>query len=45
VRQYSADAAISHLLNNDLQIDIGGKFGLNQETPDLQVYAGISARF
>lgn len=45
VRQYSADAAISHLLNNDLQIDIGGNLGLNQATPDLQVYAGISARF
>jgi hypothetical protein len=45
VRQYSADAAISHLLNNDLQIDFGGNFGLNQATPDLQVYAGISARF
>lgn len=45
VRQYSADAAISHLLNNDLQIDIGSNFGLNQATPDLQVYAGISARF
>lgn len=44
-RQYSADAAISHLLNNDLQIDVGGNFGLNQATPDLQVYAGISARF
>jgi hypothetical protein len=45
LRQYSADAAISHLLNNDLQIDIGSNFGLNQATPDLQVYAGISARF
>lgn len=45
VRQYSADVAMSHLLNNDLQIDIGGNFGLNQATPDLQVYAGISARF
>lgn len=45
VRQYSADAAISHLLGNDLQIDIGGNFGLNHATPDLQLYAGISARF
>lgn len=45
VRQYSADAAISHLLNENLQIDIGSNFGLNQATPDLQVYAGISARF
>lgn len=45
VRQYSADAAISHLLNDNLQIDLGGNFGLNQATPDVQVYAGISARF
>ncbi|MCX9147462.1 transporter [Erythrobacter sp. WG] len=45
VQQYSADAAMSHLLKNNLQIDIGGNFGLNQATPDLQVYAGISARF
>ncbi len=45
VRQYSADTALSYLLNNDLQIDIGGNFGLNQTTPDLQLYAGISARF
>lgn len=45
VRQYSADAAISHLLSNDLQIDIGGNFGLNQATPDVQIYAGISVRF
>ena len=45
VRQYSADAAISHLLNNNLQIDFGGNFGLNQATPDVQLYAGVSARF
>lgn len=45
VRQYSADAALIYLLNDELQLDIGGNFGLNQATPDLQVYAGISARF
>jgi hypothetical protein len=45
VRQYSADAALSYLLNDALQIDIGGNFGLNQATPDIQVYAGISTRF
>lgn len=45
VRQYSADAAISHLLNNNLQIDFGGNLGLNQATPDVQLYAGVSARF
>lgn len=45
VRQYSADAAISHLLNNNLQIDFGGNFGLNKATPDVQLYAGVSVRF
>ncbi len=45
VRQYSADLAIAHLLNDDLQLDGGVNFGLNQVTPDVQVYAGISARF
>lgn len=45
VRQYSADVAVSQLLSNTLQIDIGGNFGLNQATPDLQLYTGISARF
>jgi hypothetical protein len=45
VRQYSADTAISYLVNDDFQIDLGGNFGLNRETPDLQLYAGVSARF
>lgn len=45
VRQYSADAALSYLLNDALQLDIGGNFGLNRATPDVQLYAGISARF
>ena len=45
VRQYSADAALSYLLNDELQLDLGGNFGLNQATPDVQLYVGISARF
>lgn len=45
VRQYSADAALSHLLSDNLQIDIGGNFGLNRATPDFQIYTGVSARF
>lgn len=44
-RQYSADAAVSYLIGKDLQFDIGGNFGLNSATPDVQLYAGISARF
>jgi len=45
VRQYSADAAVSYLLNDTLQLDIGGNFGLNRATPDVQLVIGISARF
>lgn len=45
VRQYSADTAVSYLLSNELQVDLGGNFGLNQATPDVQLYIGVSARF
>ncbi|MFN3468615.1 MAG: transporter [Novosphingobium sp.] len=45
VRQYSADAALTYLVNDDLQLDIGGNFGLDQATPDLQLYVGLSTRF
>lgn len=45
LRQYSADAALSYLLNDELQLDIGGNFGLNRATPDVQIYIGVSARF
>jgi len=44
VRQYSADTAVSYLLNDALQLDVGGNFGLNQATPDVQVHIGVSAR-
>ncbi|MBC2668491.1 transporter [Novosphingobium piscinae] len=45
LRQYSADAALSYLLHDELQLDLGGNFGLNRATPDVQVYLGLSARF
>ncbi len=45
LRQYSADAALSYLLSDELQLDIGSNFGLNQATPDVQLYVGFSARF
>lgn len=45
VSQYSADAALSYLLNDELQLDLGANFGLNQATPDVQLYVGVSARF
>lgn len=45
VRQYSADAALTYLVNPNLQLDVGGNFGLNQATPDTQLYVGLSTRF
>ena len=44
-RQYSADISGAYLVNPDLQIDAGANFGLNRNTPDVEIYAGISKRF
>jgi hypothetical protein len=44
-RQATADAAVAWLLQNDLQLDGGANVGLNRQTPDLEVYAGIAKRF
>jgi hypothetical protein len=45
VRQYSVDAAVAWLVSPRLQLDVGANFGLNQVTPDTQVYLGLSTRF
>jgi hypothetical protein len=45
VKQASADGSIAYLVNNDLQLDAGANFALNNQTPDVQVYAGVSKRF
>ncbi len=44
-KQISADASAAYLLNGDLQLDAGGNFGLNRQTADIELYAGISKRF
>jgi hypothetical protein len=44
-RQASADGAMAYLLSNDVQLDAGANFGLNRETPDVELYAGVSKRF
>jgi hypothetical protein len=44
-RQYSADGSVAYLVNNDLQLDAGANFGLNRNTPDVELYAGISRLF
>jgi outer membrane putative beta-barrel porin/alpha-amylase len=44
-RQASADGSLAYLVNNDLQLDAGANFGLNRQTPDIELYAGVSTRF
>ena len=44
-RQATADVAAAYLVNNDLQFDAGANFGLNRDTPDLELYTGFSVRF
>lgn len=44
-RQASADGAVAYLVNKNLQLDAGANFGLNRETPDVELYAGVSKRF
>lgn len=44
-RQTSADAAAAYLVTSDLQLDAGANFGLNRQTPDIELYAGVAKRF
>jgi len=44
-KQASADASAAYLVTNDLQLDAGANFGLNRQSPDIEIYAGISKRF
>jgi hypothetical protein len=45
VRQASVDAAIAYAASNVLQLDLGANLGLTRQTPDLEVYTGISIAF
>ena len=45
VRRYSIDGAVAYLLSNNVQVDAGANLGLNRDTPDVEVYSGISFRF
>ncbi|MCD0246861.1 transporter [Xanthomonas melonis] len=45
IEQASADIAATYLLNPLLQLDVGANFGLNERTPDAQLYMGLSHRF
>ena len=43
--QASADGAVAYLLSNNAQLDAGANFGINRNTPDVELYAGYSQRF
>ena len=44
-KQASADGTIAYDLGKDVQVDAGANFGLNRNTPDVELYTGVSARF
>jgi hypothetical protein len=44
-KQVSADGSIAYLVTKDLQLDAGANFGLNRQTPDVELYTGVSVRF
>jgi hypothetical protein len=45
VRQASADVMATWLARRNLQFDAGANFGLNRETPEVQLYVGVSTLF
>ena len=45
MRQASADGSVAYLLSKDVQLDAGANLGLNRNTPDVELYAGVSKRF
>lgn len=45
VAQYSADFAVARTIGKNFQVDVGGNLGLNHNTPDIQLYTGVSFRF
>ena len=44
-KQVSWDIAGAYQPTKRLQFDAGASFGLNSQTPDVETYAGVSARF
>ena len=45
VKQKSGDIAFTYLVNPNFQLDLGANMGLNEATPDHQLYAGLSYRW
>lgn len=45
MKQASADASLAYAFSNSVQIDSGVNFGLTRDTPDVELYGGVSVRF
>ncbi|BDU21530.1 transporter [Dyella sp. GSA-30] len=45
VKQESGDIAFIYVVNPNLQLDLGANMGLNNVTPDRQMYLGLSYRW
>lgn len=45
IDQVSADFAVARLIGKHVQADFGGNFGLNRNTPGVQLYVGLSIRY
>jgi len=41
----SADGSVAYDVTRDVQLDAGANFGLNRQTPDIELYTGVSLRF
>jgi hypothetical protein len=44
-REASADGSVAYLVGSDVQLDAGTNVGLNRNTPDVELYCGMSFRF
>jgi hypothetical protein len=44
-KQVGAQGSVAYLLSDRVQLDAGADFGLNRQTPDAELYAGVSKRF
>ena len=45
IKQASADVALAYAASGDLQLDAGANFGVTRDTPDVELYVGLSTRF
>ena len=45
IRRATADLTAAYMIGKSLQLDAGANFGLNRQTPNAELYFGISKRF